>query len=70
MTTKIRTYKQDRTRDYLRDHPQERWRCDIYPDDGSDYHGVGRTEAEALRNAFAHWFQFAHKIDTRPTNDQ
>ena len=48
---KIRTYRQERPADYIRENPQECWRCDIYPDDGSDHHGVGSTEAEVIWNA-------------------
>ena len=29
----------------------ETWRCDIYPYDGPDHHGVGNNEAEAILNA-------------------
>lgn len=49
--SKIKTYLQDRSADWLKDHPRERWRCDIFPADGSDHHGIGATEAEALMNA-------------------
>ena len=48
---RIKTYVQDRPVDWLREDPRERWRCDIYPADGSDHHGVGPTEAEAILNA-------------------
>ena len=49
--TRIVTYRQDRTPDFLQDNPQETWRCDIYPEDGSDHHGVGALEAQAVMNA-------------------
>lgn len=58
--SKIKTYIQDRPADWLKDHPQERWRCDIFPADGSDHHGVGATEAEAVMNAvvaYLKWIQ-------------
>lgn len=45
---RITTYQQRRPKEW-----QERWRCDIYPDDGSDHHGFGATEAEALQHAAA-----------------
>ena len=44
----IQTYRQDRPSVFLKEHPQEHWRCDIYPSDGSGHHGVGETEAEAV----------------------
>lgn len=50
-SAKVKTYPQDRPEDWLQSNPGERWRCDIYPDDGSDHHGVGATEAEAILNA-------------------
>lgn len=52
--TRIVTYRQDRPADWLKDHPHETWRCDIYPGDprlGSDHHGIGEVEAEAIINA-------------------
>lgn len=49
--SRITSYRQDRPKEWLKDHPEEAWRCDIYPDDGSDHHGIGRTEAEAIHNA-------------------
>lgn len=49
--SKIKTYLQDRTADWLKDNPHARWRCDIFPVDGSDHHGIGATEAEAIMNA-------------------
>lgn len=50
-SSKIKTYLQDRTADWLKDNPHARWRCDIFPVDGSDHHGIGATEAEAIMNA-------------------
>lgn len=47
----IRTYRQERDKEYLEEHPTEKWRCDLYPSPGLDFHGVGRTEAEAIFNA-------------------
>ncbi len=49
--TKIRTYRQHRPREWREQHPNETWRCDIYPADGSDHHGLGETEAVAIYNA-------------------
>lgn len=54
MTT-IRTYPQEMPADWLKENPTEKWRCDIFPGDGSDHHGIGATEAEALLNAALHW---------------
>ena len=51
MPTEIRTFKQDRPADYLRENPDETWRCDIFADDGSDHHGIGHIEGEAIMNA-------------------
>lgn len=51
MATKIKTYRQNIPADWLKENPSETWRCDIFPDDGSDHHGVGAIEAEALLNA-------------------
>jgi hypothetical protein len=65
MTT-IKTYRQARPADYLKAHPTERWRCDIFPDDGSDHHGIGATEASAVANAALHWEAYR----TRPLSDQ
>jgi hypothetical protein len=48
---KILTYRQERPADFIREYPHEKWRCDIFPADGSDHHGVGSTEAEAIFNA-------------------
>ena len=49
--TKISTYAQNRPPEWLDRNPNLRWRCDIFPDDGSDHHGLGKTEAEAIFNA-------------------
>ena len=51
MTTKIKTYRQDRDAIYLEENPHETWRCDIFPDDRSDHHGVGSTESFAIMQA-------------------
>ena len=59
----VRTYLQDRPKDYIRENPQERWRCDIYPDDGSDHHGVGSTEAEAIWNAACAYMRWIGRED-------
>jgi hypothetical protein len=51
MSSKIRTFRQDRPKDWLQEHPEETWRCDIFPPDGSDHHGIGPTEAQAIMSA-------------------
>jgi len=51
MKVEVRTYKQKLPSDWLKHHPTEKWRCDMYSDDGSDHHGVGETEGEAFINA-------------------
>lgn len=51
MRRPIQIYRQERDAQYLKENPQETWRCDIFPDDGSDHHGVGATDSEALLNA-------------------
>ncbi len=61
MTIRILTYKQERPSDWLRDHPEETWRCDLYPEGGADHHGVGVTEAEAILNAAAHYDLWTRK---------
>lgn len=61
MSAKIRTYLQDRTPDFLRENPGQRWRCDIFPADGSDHHGVGATEGAAILNAAAHYAVWQHR---------
>lgn len=53
--TDIRTYRQERDEEFLKLHPEERWRCDIFPGDGTDHHGVGSTEALALMRAAWAW---------------
>jgi hypothetical protein len=57
-SAKIRTYRRERNEAWLKDHPEERWQCDILPFDGSDHHGIGATESEAIMNAalaYARW---------------
>ena len=54
----VRTYQQAGLREY-----QERWRCDIFPDDGSDHHGVGSTEAEAIWNAACAYMRWTGRED-------
>lgn len=59
MSLKIELYVQPRPVDWLRDNPEQKWRCDIYPGDfRTDHHGVGATEAEALLRAAQHWHQY------------
>lgn len=61
--TRIVTYRQDRPADWLKDHPHETWRCDIFPEDGSDHHGVGALEAQAIMNAAMAFLKWS----TRPS---
>lgn len=57
--TKVDVYRQTRPADYLKDHPGECWRCDIFPlDKRSSHHGVGATEAEAIFNASLSWRKY------------
>jgi hypothetical protein len=49
--TRVKTYLQNVTKDWLEKYPQEKWRCDIFPEDWSTHHGVGETEAIAIHNA-------------------
>jgi len=49
--SRIETYRQNRTAEYLEKYPGETWRADIFASDGSDHHGVGSTEATALLGA-------------------
>lgn len=51
MPEKVKTYRQNRPEEWLEKHPQERWRCDIFAEDGSDHHGVGATPEQATANA-------------------
>ncbi len=51
MRTIIKTYRQDRPADWLRENPNETWRCDIYAEGGSEHHGIGSIEADALLSA-------------------
>lgn len=59
MATEIKTYPQDRPKKWLMENPHEKWRCDIYPADGSDHHGVGGSEAEAIHNASLAYLLYA-----------
>jgi hypothetical protein len=56
--TDIRTYRQERDEEFLKERPAERWRCDIFPGDGTDHHGVGSTESMALVSAALHWHRY------------
>lgn len=60
-SAEIKTYKQDRPKEWLKDHPEETWRCDIFPADGSDHHGIGETEAVAICNASAAYLRWEAK---------
>jgi hypothetical protein len=51
MATEIMTYPQAMPKEWLKKHPNQKWRCDIYPDDNSDHHGVSETEAGAIHEA-------------------
>ena len=59
--TRIVTYRQDRPKDFLRENPQETWRCDIYAADGSTHHGVGAIEAKAVLNAATAFIKWSLK---------
>lgn len=67
--SKIKTYQQDRPADWLKDNPQERWRCDIFPTDGSDHHGTGPTEPEAIMNAALAHLRWIKSRDTQVRAD-
>ena len=41
--------------DYAALYPDDAWQCDIFLQDGSDYHGVGNTAEEAAERATAYW---------------
>lgn len=60
--TKINTYERGRPERWLKDNPQDRWQCDIFPDDGSDHHGIGATEAEAISNAALAYRRYADGV--------
>lgn len=49
--TKITVYQKNRPASWLKEHPKDTWQCDIDANDGSDHHGKGKTEAEAIMNA-------------------
>jgi hypothetical protein len=51
MGTKIKTYLQDMPKEWLKNHPNQKWRCDIYPSGNSDHHGVSNTEAGSIHEA-------------------
>lgn len=68
--SKIKTYLQpDRSPEWLKDNPHERWRCDIFPVDGSDHHGIGATEAEALMNATMAYLRWTGKHTPPPSSE-
>lgn len=56
--TQIRVYRNTYNEEWLAAHPDQRWQCDIYPSDGSDHHGLGATEAEAVLNAAMHYRKY------------
>ena len=64
--TRIKTYLQERDAEYLKEHPQERWRCDLWPASGGDFHGVGYTEALAILNAATAYSSFVFKQLVKP----
>lgn len=66
MSARIVTYRQDRPADWLRDNPQEAWRCDIYTAGGTSHHGIGATEAEALIEAAMHYMAITRSAWPRP----
>lgn len=49
--TVVRSRLQDRPVKFIDENPQQKWRCDIFAHDGSDHHGIGRNESEAMLNA-------------------
>lgn len=53
-TIDVKLYPQQRSEEFLADHPVERWRCDILAE-GGDHHGVGATAPEALMRAAQQW---------------
>lgn len=64
--TDIKTYRQERDAQFLKDHPNETWRCDILPVDGSDHHGVGATEAWAVFHPVQSWLAWNIKNRRMP----
>ncbi len=54
--TQVQVYRQNRDEKYLDEHPEERWRCDLLTSRGTDHHGVGATESEAILHAAQHFF--------------
>ena len=49
--TRIVTYLQNRPAEYLKEHPERKWICKIYPAQGGCLHGYGETEARAVAAA-------------------
>jgi len=66
----IRTYLRDRPESWLKDHPEERWQCDILPADGSDHHGIGVTEADAIMNAAMAYLRWEARAAIRAKEQQ
>lgn len=59
--TKIKLYVQKRPWEWLRSNPHEKWRCDIQAEDGSEHHGVGYNEAEALFRASLSYLKWINR---------
>lgn len=68
MATRIKTSVQhwDRPTDWRARNKHRAWRCDIFTDDGSDHHGEGATEAEAIYKASLAYLKWA----SAPTGDR
>ena len=58
--TRMSTFLQARTPDYLKKNPQETWRCMILARGGSEHNGIGETEAEAIHNASLHYLHYSN----------
>lgn len=67
MLTRIETYPQERPKEWLDKNPSERWRCDIFPQDGSDHHGVSETEAGAIHQASLAYLRWSDRLKTNTT---
>lgn len=39
------------------ERPEAAWQCDIFTNDGTDYHGTGSTAEEAAARATAYWIE-------------
>ena len=66
MLTKIKTYPQDLPVEWLKKYPRHKWRCDIFPEDGSDHHGLGETEAQAIHSASLAYLRWSETAKQTP----